>query len=50
MGAPQIEIEASGLIAPTADPAHGQKEKLEQQINQYKFYPVLKMGLAIKLF
>lgn len=50
MGAPQIEIEASGLIAPTADPAHGQKEKLEHQINQYKFYPVVKMGLAIKLF
>ncbi|MCA1758668.1 MAG: hypothetical protein LC658_02770, partial [Bacteroidales bacterium] len=50
MGAPQVEIEASGLAAPTADPAHGQKENLESQIEQYKFYPVLKMGLAIKLF
>lgn len=50
MGAPQIEIEASGLIAPTADPAHGQKEKLEHQVDQYKFYPVVKMGLVIKLF
>lgn len=50
MGAPQIDIEASGLIAPTADPVHGQKEKLEYQIDQYKFYPVVKMGLAIKLF
>lgn len=50
MGAPQVDIEASGLIAPTADPAHGQKEKLEYQVEQYKFYPVVKMGLAIKLF
>jgi len=50
MGAPQVDIEASGLIAPTADPALGQKEKLEYQIEQYKFYPVLKMGFAIKLF
>jgi hypothetical protein len=50
MGAPQVEIEASGLVAPTGDPAHGQKENLESQIEQYKFYPVLKMGLAVKLF
>ncbi len=50
MGAPQVDIKASGLIAPTADPALGQKEKLEYQIEQYKFYPVLKMGFAIKLF
>lgn len=50
IGAPQVEIEASGLVAPTGDPAHGQKENLESQIEQYKFYPVLKMGLAVKLF
>jgi hypothetical protein len=50
IGAPQIDIEASGLIAPTADPAHGQKEKLENQVSQYKFYPVLKFNLGIKLF
>jgi len=37
MGPPDIEIEATGLIAPTADPAHGQKEKLETQIEQYSF-------------
>lgn len=50
MGPPNIEIEATGLIAPTADPAHGQKEKLEEQIEQYKFYPVFKLTLAVKLF
>ncbi len=50
MGSPEIEIEATGLIAPTADPAHGQKETFENQLEQYKFYPVLKLNLAIKLF
>jgi len=50
MGAPEVSLEATGLIAPTADPAHGQKQALENQIEQYKFYPVIKIGLAIKLF
>jgi len=50
MGPPDIEIEATGLIAPTADPAHGQEEMLESQIEQYQFYPVLKFTLAVKLF
>jgi hypothetical protein len=50
MGSPEINIEASGLLAPTADPAHGQKETLENQVKQYKFYPVLKLILAVKLF
>jgi hypothetical protein len=50
MGPPKINISASGLLAPTADPAHGQKEILENQIEQYKFYPVLKLILAVKLF
>ncbi len=49
-GPPDIEIEATGLIAPTDDPAHGQEEMLESQIEQYQFYPVLKFTLAIKLF
>ena len=50
MGSPEIEIEATGLLAPTADPAHGQKETFENQLKQYKFYPVLKLNLAVKLF
>lgn len=50
MGSPKIEIEADGLLAPTADPAHGQKELLENQFSQYKLYPVVKMNLAVKLF
>lgn len=50
MGPPEIEIEATGLLAPTADPAHGQKETFENQLEQYKFYPVLKLNIAVKLF
>ena len=50
LGAPNVEIEATGLLAPTADPAHSQKELLENQLSQYKFYPVIKFNLAIKLF
>ncbi len=50
MGPPKIEIEATGLLAPTADPSHGQKEVFEKQLSQYKIYPVVKMNFAVKLF
>ncbi|MEN8117134.1 MAG: hypothetical protein ABFS16_09155 [Bacteroidota bacterium] len=50
MGPPDIEIEANGLLAPTADPAHEQKELLEYQFESYKIYPVVKFNLAVKLF
>ena len=50
MGSPEIEIEATGLLTPTADPAHGQKEYLESQFDSYKIYPVVKFNLAVKLF
>jgi len=50
LGAPNVEIEATGLLAPTADPAHGQKELLERQLSQYKLYPVIKINFAVKLF
>ena len=50
MGPPDIKIEATGLLAPTADPAFGQEEYLEYQFDAYKIYPVIKLGLAVKLF
>lgn len=50
MGAPKLDIETTGLLAPTSDPAHGQEEYLENQFNAYKIYPVLKLNLAFKLF
>lgn len=50
LGPPDVTIEATGLLAPTADPTLGQNETFEKQFSQYKFYPVLKFNLAIKLF
>lgn len=50
MGPPDINIEATGLLAPTANPAFGQEEYLEYQFDAYKIYPVIKLGLAVKLF
>lgn len=50
MGAPDLEIEADGLLAPTADPSFGQEAYLENQFSAYKIYPVVKLNLAVKLF
>lgn len=50
MGTPKFNIEATGLLSPTADSAHGQVEYLENQFSNYKIYPVLKFNLAFKLF
>ena len=50
MGVPKLKIEADGLLSPTADPAHGQREKLENQIKKYKIYPILKLNFAYIFF
>jgi hypothetical protein len=48
-GPPKIAIEASGLLAPTADEAHNHARMLENQFSAWRFYPVTKMGLSILL-
>ena len=50
MGPPALNIEATGLLAPTADPAHGKKQHLEKQFSVYKYYPVVKFAIAMRLF
>ncbi|MCA1759997.1 MAG: hypothetical protein LC658_09530 [Bacteroidales bacterium] len=50
IGPPHINIDATGLLAPTADPAHGKKQYLENQFSVYKYYPVVKFAIAIRLF
>ncbi len=50
LGPPKVDIEATGLLAPTADPIMGQDKVFEKQFSQYQFYPVVKLNLAIKLF
>ncbi len=49
MNGPKVNIEATGLLSPTADPAHGQAEYLENQFSKYKVYPILKFNLAFKI-
>ncbi len=50
IGPPHINIDATGLLAPTANPAHGKKQYLENQFSVYKYYPVVKFAIAIRLF
>lgn len=50
MGSPTIDIQATGLLAPTADPAHGQQAYLEKQFSAYKYYPVAKLAVSLRIF
>ncbi|SHF86403.1 hypothetical protein SAMN05444274_11114 [Mariniphaga anaerophila] len=50
IGPPKLNIEASGLLEPTANPVHGQQQRLEKQFSAYKYYPVVKLAVAIRLF
>lgn len=49
MGPPKVEIEASGLLAPTASEEHKHKERLEAQFSAWRLYPVIRMGLSFLL-
>lgn len=48
MGSPKIDIQATGMLAPNADPEH--IATLENEIKEFKFYPVVKLNLGIRLF
>lgn len=50
MGSPDMDLSATGLLQPTADPANGKEEYLEAQFSVYKYYPVIKAGIAVRLF
>lgn len=50
MGPPELDISARGLLSPSADPAHGHKNDLENHFSGYKFYPVIKFAIAVRLF
>lgn len=50
MGSPDVSIYSTGLLSPTSDPVHGQKDVFEKQLASLRFYPVLKMGISVKLF
>jgi hypothetical protein len=50
IGKPQVTIETTGLLAPTSNEAHGQKQYLEDQFSVYKYYPIAKFDIAVRLF
>jgi len=50
MGPPELEISASGLLNPSADPVHDHKHYLEDHFSVYRYYPVVKFAIAVRLF
>ncbi len=48
-GSPKVEITATGLLSPTADESHKQKETLEKQFKSFYLYPLVKMGISFVL-
>ncbi len=48
-GPPDISIQSTGLLSPTANPDHGQEKKLERQIDQYYIYPILRFSLSYRI-
>lgn len=48
-GPPKISIESTGLLSPTSDEAHHQKEYLEEQFSTWRFYPMVKFSLLYAL-
>lgn len=48
-GEPDLTIDATGALSPTADPNNNQEAILENEISEFVFYPVIKLNLGIKL-
>jgi hypothetical protein len=48
-GPPELELSATGLLSPTADPSHKQKEILEKQFRNFYLYPVIKFAVSFVL-
>ena len=49
LGPPKISVEASGLLAPTADEAHQHASSLEKHFSSWRYYPVIRAGISILL-
>lgn len=45
-GSPKVKLDAEGLLAPSASPE--QEAIVEKNLNWFKFYPVLSIGLSYK--
>lgn len=48
MGSPKLDMYATGMLSPSEDPNH--VETIRSQISRYRFYPVLKLNIAVKFY
>ena len=48
MGPIDLTIESTGLLSPTSNPEHGQEQLLERQIDQYTWFPVIKLSFSYR--
>lgn len=48
MGSPQLDVKATGMLAPNMDPEH--IATLENEVTDFKFLPVVKFNLGIRIF
>lgn len=48
-GPPSLTLISNGLLSPTSNPDHKQKEVLENQFRQYTMLPVIKLNLNFKI-
>lgn len=48
-GSPQLTIQSTGLLSPTANPDHGHAERWEKQISQYSVYPIARLTINYKI-
>lgn len=48
MGSPQLDIKATGMLAPNEDPEH--IASLQNEVKDFKFYPVVKFNLGFRLY
>ncbi len=47
-GSPTVDLSGTKLIEPTADAAN--KQVLEDNLEEYQFYPVISLGFSVRLF
>ena len=46
-GSPEIDLEATGILSPTADPE--QEAGLNEGLESFQWYPVVSLGIAIRI-
>jgi hypothetical protein len=47
-GSPKVTLEATGMVSPTAN--ESQRQLLEDNVNEYKFFPFINFQLGFRIF